>query len=98
MPFDPWTITTYASEGNAIESAPEGSTWIRSAWRRTSSGSGPMDPNVFARNVLRAVQRNRAIIIEPAWWRLFWWADRLFPRFGSAWVRRSCGISWSPPG
>ncbi|TMA84946.1 MAG: hypothetical protein E6J77_12295 [Deltaproteobacteria bacterium] len=41
-----------------------------------------MDPNVFARNVLRAVQRNRAIIIEPAWWRLFWWADRLFPRFG----------------
>ncbi|HEV3143753.1 MAG TPA: SDR family oxidoreductase [Gemmataceae bacterium] len=39
----------------------------------------PMDPNRFAEKVLRAVARNRAIIIVPAWWRLFWWMYRLSP-------------------
>jgi NAD(P)-dependent dehydrogenase (short-subunit alcohol dehydrogenase family) len=39
----------------------------------------PLDPAIFARKALRAVARNRAIIIYPAWWRALWWADRLSP-------------------
>lgn len=39
----------------------------------------PMDPTVFARRVLRDVERNRAIIIHPRWWRLFWYLERLSP-------------------
>jgi NAD(P)-dependent dehydrogenase (short-subunit alcohol dehydrogenase family) len=42
----------------------------------------PMDPGQFARRVLTAVARNRAIIIEPGWWKLFWWLNRLSPRLG----------------
>lgn len=39
----------------------------------------PMDPSQFARRVLRAVARNRSIIIEPKWSRLLWYLDRLSP-------------------
>jgi NAD(P)-dependent dehydrogenase (short-subunit alcohol dehydrogenase family) len=44
----------------------------------------PMDPAVLARKVLRAVDRNRAIIIAPGWWRLFWYLDRLSPRLAES--------------
>nr|MDT0523326.1 SDR family oxidoreductase [Streptomyces sp. DSM 41633] len=40
----------------------------------------PMDPNVFAERVVRAVMRNDAIIIVPAWWKAFWYLERLSPR------------------
>jgi len=40
----------------------------------------PMDPALLARRALRAVERNRAIIIEPRWWRLLWYLERLSPR------------------
>jgi NAD(P)-dependent dehydrogenase (short-subunit alcohol dehydrogenase family) len=36
----------------------------------------PMDPNIFARKALRAVGQNKAVIIVPAWWKIFWYADR----------------------
>jgi len=39
----------------------------------------PMDPARFARVALRGVDRNRAIVIAPAWWRLLWWLERLSP-------------------
>ncbi|MGH7808432.1 MAG: SDR family NAD(P)-dependent oxidoreductase [Thermodesulfobacteriota bacterium] len=42
----------------------------------------PMDPSLFARRVLRAVERNRGIIIEPKWWGLLWYLDRLSPWLG----------------
>ena len=39
-----------------------------------------MDPSLFARRVLRAVERNRGTIIEgQKWWRLIWYLDRLSP-------------------
>ncbi len=44
-------------------------------WDRTN----PMDPDVFAGKVLRAVARNEAIIVVPAWWRALWYLDRLSP-------------------
>jgi NAD(P)-dependent dehydrogenase (short-subunit alcohol dehydrogenase family) len=48
---------------------------LRPMWERLH----PMDPGVFARKVLRAVARNRAIIIVPSWWRLHWWLYRVSP-------------------
>jgi short-subunit dehydrogenase len=39
----------------------------------------PMDVRRFAARVLDHVARNRAIIVVPAWWKLFWWLDRLSP-------------------
>ena len=38
-----------------------------------------MDVRRFAAKVLDQVARNRAIIVVPAWWKLFWWLDRLSP-------------------
>jgi NADP-dependent 3-hydroxy acid dehydrogenase YdfG len=39
----------------------------------------PMDPGAFARAALRGVDRNRAVVIAPAWWRIPWWLERLSP-------------------
>lgn len=39
----------------------------------------PTDPAALARRVLRAVERNRAIIVEPRRWRLLWYIERLSP-------------------
>lgn len=39
----------------------------------------PMSPEVFAGKVLNSVAKNKAIIIFPSWWRLFWWLGRLSP-------------------
>jgi hypothetical protein len=51
-----------------------------------------MDPSVFARRVLRAVNRDQAIIIEPRWWRLPWYLDRpspwLFEKLGERLLSR----------
>jgi NAD(P)-dependent dehydrogenase (short-subunit alcohol dehydrogenase family) len=44
----------------------------------------PMEPVHFARQALRAIAKNRAIIILPAWWKLFWWINRLSPALGLA--------------
>ena len=42
----------------------------------------PMAPNLFAEKVLKAVAKNKAIIIVPSWWKKYWWADRLSPSLG----------------
>jgi NAD(P)-dependent dehydrogenase (short-subunit alcohol dehydrogenase family) len=42
----------------------------------------PMPPNVFAGKVLNSVAKNKAIIIFPSWWRLFWWISRFSPYLG----------------
>ncbi len=42
----------------------------------------PMPVDKFARKVLRAVAKNKAIIIVPAWWKLVWWLNRLSPSLG----------------
>lgn len=48
----------------------------------------PMPPEKFAPKVLRAVARNKPIIIVPGWWKLIWWANRLSPAFGMFLSRR----------
>src|SRR5262249_41022659 len=43
----------------------------------------PMDVDVFAQKVARAVARDEAIIILPAWWKLLWYIDRISPATSS---------------
>ena len=49
----------------------------------------PMSPARFAEKVLDALARNKALIIVPGWWRLFWWLSRLSPALESALAQRS---------
>jgi hypothetical protein len=42
----------------------------------------PIPPERFAEKALRAVARNRAIIVIPSWWNVIWWLNRLSPSFG----------------
>ena len=50
----------------------------------------PMDANLLAKKVLGDVSRNRAIIIYPRWWKVFWYLERISPglseRLGEAFV------------
>jgi hypothetical protein len=41
-----------------------------------------MAPEALATRVLDAVERNRAIIIAPGWWKLLWYVERLSPALG----------------
>jgi NAD(P)-dependent dehydrogenase (short-subunit alcohol dehydrogenase family) len=52
----------------------------RARARRYFERLRPMDVRRFAARALDQVGRNRAIIVVPAWWKLFWWLDRLSPR------------------
>jgi short-subunit dehydrogenase len=56
--------------------------------RATFERTRPMEPARFAKNVLAAVARNRAIIIEPKWWKILWWFNRLSPWFGELMARK----------
>jgi NAD(P)-dependent dehydrogenase (short-subunit alcohol dehydrogenase family) len=39
----------------------------------------PMAPEKFAERTVRAVLRGEAIIVVPAWWKAFWYLERLSP-------------------
>jgi short-subunit dehydrogenase len=39
----------------------------------------PMAPEKFAERALRAVFRGDAIIVVPAWWKAWWYLERLSP-------------------
>lgn len=41
----------------------------------------PMPPDLFAEKALDAVAKNKAIIIEPSWWKIIWWISRIAPSF-----------------
>jgi NADP-dependent 3-hydroxy acid dehydrogenase YdfG len=47
----------------------------------------PMAPEKFAERALRAVFRGDAIIVVPAWWKAFWYLERLSPAL-SMWAGR----------
>jgi short-subunit dehydrogenase len=51
---------------------------MRQLWEKLK----PMSPNIFARKVLNSVAKNRAIIIVPSWWKVYWWINRLTPSIG----------------
>ena len=49
----------------------------------------PISPNSFAKEALNSIAKNKAIIIVPAWWKLVWWMNRLFPSGGIYLVGKS---------
>jgi NAD(P)-dependent dehydrogenase (short-subunit alcohol dehydrogenase family) len=51
---------------------------VRRMWEKLR----PMSPDVFAEKVLNSVAKNKAIIIVPSWWKLFWYINRLSPSLG----------------
>jgi short-subunit dehydrogenase len=57
----------------------------RRMWERFK----PMSPNIFAQKVVNSVAKNKAIIIVPSWWKLFWWMERLSPALGISLARKS---------
>lgn len=56
----------------------------------------PMAPEKFAERALRAVLRDDAIIVVPAWWKAFWYLERLSPalsmRAAKAMLRHARGM------
>jgi NAD(P)-dependent dehydrogenase (short-subunit alcohol dehydrogenase family) len=48
----------------------------------------PMAPEKFAERVLRAVLRGDAIIVVPAWWKVFWYLERLSPALSMRLAKR----------
>ncbi len=58
---------------------------MRDMWKRLR----PMPPNIFASKALDAVAKNKAIIIIPSWWKLFWWINRLSPSLGISLAQKS---------
>jgi len=48
----------------------------------------PMDPKIFAEKALDLVARNKAIIIVPAWWKLYWWINRFSSSLGISYARQ----------
>ena len=51
---------------------------VRQLWEKLK----PMSPNLFAEKVLPSVAKNKAIIIVPSWWKVYWWMNRLSPSLG----------------
>jgi NAD(P)-dependent dehydrogenase (short-subunit alcohol dehydrogenase family) len=49
----------------------------------------PVDADVLASKALKAVAKNRAIIVIPAWWKLVWGIHRLSPTLGMGLCRRA---------
>jgi NAD(P)-dependent dehydrogenase (short-subunit alcohol dehydrogenase family) len=49
----------------------------------------PMPPNIFAKKVLNLIEINKAIIIVPSWWKVFWWVDRLSPSLGMVLAKKT---------
>ena len=77
----PGTVRTSILEGGGqfgkllVPISPER---LKAFWDHLS----PMDPDQFAERALTAVAKNRAIVVEPWWWRLSWWLNRLSPSLG----------------
>jgi short-subunit dehydrogenase len=47
----------------------------------------PITPEKFAKRALRAVLRGRAIIVIPAWWKSWWYLERMSPAMSMQFAR-----------
>ncbi len=43
----------------------------------------PMSSSVFAEKALKAIAKNKPIIIKPSFWKIIWWTSRLSPSLRS---------------
>ncbi|MEJ2157731.1 MAG: hypothetical protein P8X96_20575 [Desulfobacteraceae bacterium] len=48
-----------------------------------------MDPGVFSRKALNCIVKNKAIIVLPKFYKVFWWLNRLSPSLGMFLGRQS---------
>ena len=48
----------------------------------------PMPPDAFAVKAIDAIANDQAVIVQPSWWKLFWWIDRLSPRLTMRQLRK----------
>jgi NAD(P)-dependent dehydrogenase (short-subunit alcohol dehydrogenase family) len=60
----------------------------REAISRMWESLRPMPPGLFAEKALDALAKNKAVIIEPSWWKRFWWINRLSPSFAIGLAQR----------
>lgn len=56
---------------------------LREMWEELK----PMSPDVFAKKVLNAIAKNKAIIIEPSRWKILWWLNRLSPALAMSFAK-----------
>jgi short-subunit dehydrogenase len=47
--------------------------------RNMAERGRPITPEKFAKRAIRAVLRGDAIIVIPAWWKAWWYLERLSP-------------------
>lgn len=47
----------------------------------------PMAPDAFAQRAIRRVLRNDAVIVVPAWWKAWWYLERLSPALSLRFAR-----------
>jgi short-subunit dehydrogenase len=53
----------------------------------------PISAEQFAQRALRAVAKNRAIIVIPSWWKLVWWLYRFSPSLGFYLGRKGMAVA-----
>jgi NAD(P)-dependent dehydrogenase (short-subunit alcohol dehydrogenase family) len=58
---------------------------MRELWEKLR----PMPADVFAYKAINAIAKNKAIIVVPLWWKLFWWINRLSPSLGITLAERN---------
>ena len=58
---------------------------LRDYWEKLR----PMPPDTFASKALDAIAKNKAIIILPSWWKMFWLINRLSPLLGMSLAQKS---------
>ena len=57
---------------------------LRDMWEKFK----PMSPDIFAKKVVNAIAKNKAIIVVPSLWKLIWWLNRLSPTLGMAFAQK----------
>jgi NAD(P)-dependent dehydrogenase (short-subunit alcohol dehydrogenase family) len=58
---------------------------MRELWEKLR----PMPADVFACRAINAIAKNKAIIVVPSWWKVFWWINRLSPSLGITLAERN---------
>ena len=58
---------------------------MRELWEKLR----PMPADAFACKAINAIAKNKAIIVVPLWWKLFWWINRLSPSLGITLAERN---------
>jgi NAD(P)-dependent dehydrogenase (short-subunit alcohol dehydrogenase family) len=67
-----------------MDLSPEGERRLRESFEKLR----PMSPDIFAVKAIEAIAKDKAVIVQPSWWRLLWWIDRLSPQLTMLQLRK----------